>query len=316
MRPTAFLSLRKVYFDIKDPLNPVERLLGRTADQHSILRDVSIELPLGAQVCVYGLSGSGKSTLLRLLTGVLKPSQGDIQINGRSPAQIPHLAEGYISSELTVPHKESGHQILQAFGEAHQIANLPAKIGELAQALGIADILHQPAEALSTTQRLRLFIARVALADVPVVLLDDVTDHLGVAEVQELLKTIFAGRTCLIATRHTAHAEALDLPIMLLHDGTMAYFGTRDEIANLVACERLLDVWVEGLRYDLLRTLKQHTGVLSVRLIPSSRFAGQRLRIALQSARYLPSLYNALSQASLVRVQELPPSLNDILNHL
>ena len=78
----------------------------------------------------------------------------------------------------------------------------------------------------------------------------------------------------------------------------------------------MVDVWVDGLRYDLLRRLKQHPGVTSVKLLPTSRFSGQRLRISLRSSHYLPALYDEISKASLVQVEELPPSLVDILERL
>ena len=104
--------------------------------------------------------------------------------------------------------------------------------------------------------------------------------------------------------------------MLLLHGGQLAHRGTIDEIATNLSCPRLVDVWVEGLRYDLLRQLRQHAGVIEARLIPTSSFAGQRLRITLRSARYLPSMYDLVSQAPLVRVEELPASLYDILNRI
>ena len=120
----------------------------------------------------------------------------------------------------------------------------------------------------------------------------------------------------IVATRQSAVAEALDLPMYLLHGGTVAQSGTRDEVALAVSAPRTVDVWIEGLRYDLFRQLKRHSGVASVRLIPDGRFNGQRLRIELHSGRYLPSLYDTISAAPLVQVTEVPPSLTDIVERL
>jgi sodium transport system ATP-binding protein len=312
----SLISVRKVFFDQADSYKPLDRLFGRTPPAYSILRNISFSLAQGAQVTLYGHEGSGKSTLLRLLTGIIVPTQGTITVNGVLPQSVQHLADGYVSSELSFPHRESAHAVLQAYGDSHQISNLPAKIGEITQILGLQTVLHRPAELLSTTERIRLGLARVILSDAPLILLDDIADHVGVTFIRELLTTVLVGRTCIISTRHTATAEALNIPLLILHQGNLAHFGTQEEIANALACEQLLDVWVEGLRYDLLRQLKQQTGVSSVRLLPSSRFAGQRLRISLQSSRYLPSLYNALSQAPLLKIQELPTPLDDIITKL
>jgi ABC-type multidrug transport system ATPase subunit len=250
------------------------------------------------------------------LAGVVTPRTGKLVVNGQAPSHIKDLAAGYISAEETEPLTETVHEILSAFGTTHGIKNVPARIGELSAALELTPFLHLPAGRLSTAQRLRVNIARAALSDSPVILLDDVADALGVKLVSDIIATLFQGRTCIVSTRFVGTAEALNLPILLLHGGSLAHTGTCDEIANTLACPRRLDVWVEGLRYDLLRKLRQHPGVGDVRLLPSSRFSGQKLRIQLHSARYLPSIYDLISQAPLVRVQELPASLADIIARL
>jgi ABC-type uncharacterized transport system ATPase subunit len=130
------------------------------------------------------------------------------------------------------------------------------------------------------------------------------------------LNTLCPGRTVIIATSNAAIAQQLALPVMILHEGKIAHHGTFDDIALNVACPRMLDIWVEGLRYDLLRKIRQHPGVTEVRLLTADQFNGQRLRITLHSSRYLPSLYNLVSATDLVKVEEIPPSLVDILARL
>jgi hypothetical protein len=120
----------------------------------------------------------------------------------------------------------------------------------------------------------------------------------------------------LVATRQAAIADQLGLPLLLLHHGALTHLGSIEEIAYDLSCPRIVDVWVEGLRYDLLRQVRRHSGVTEARLVPSAEFSGQRLRITLLSSRYLPSLYDLVSQAPLIRVEELPPSLNDIVSRL
>ncbi len=128
-----------------------------------------------------------------------------------------------------------------------------------------------------------------------------------------MIGNLFAHKTVIVATRSTKTAEHLELPILLLHAGQLAHFGTCDAIANSLGCPRIIDAWVEGLRYDLLRSLRAHSGVAEVRLLPTDRFDGQRVRITVKSARYLPGVYDLMSRAELVKVQELPASLSDVL---
>lgn len=317
MLPTSsFVAVNRINVEYLPRRDLLGKLLGKPPAPHSVLRNLSLRLKAGDQVTMFGPAASGKSTLLRVLSGILTPSSGTVLINGAPPLKSSHLAAGYVSAEESEPLHETVQAILHAFGTTHGLTNLPARIGELVEVLGLQAQLATPASALSTTERLRLNLARAALSDSPLILLDDIADLLGAKTVQELLLTIFAGRTTIIATRQVAVAEALELPLFILHQAQIAHSGTCDEIADVVACQRTLDVWVEGLRYDLLRKLRQHAGVLDVRLLASSRFAGQKVRITVQSGRYLPSLYDIISQAPLVRVQEVPASLHDILSRL
>jgi len=312
---TAFVEVHHLFVDY--PLtNPLLSFLGGSRQTHSALRDISFQLPQGAQITVFGPPTSGKSTLLRTLTGLLQPSRGHVLINGQHPRQIKHIAAGYVSAEESENNKATGHSILHAYAKTHQINQASAKIGEVSDVLGLSGFIHRPASSLSLTQRLHLNLARAAISDSPLILLDDLTDQLGASYVAQLLPTIFSGRTVLIATRLAKAADNLQLPVLLLHQGSLSHQGTIDEIALDTSCPRVVDVWVEGLRYDLLRKLRKHAGVIEARLIPSNQFAGQRLRVTLHSSRYLPALYDLVSQAPLIQVEEIPPSLNDILPRL
>lgn len=322
MDSASFVDVRNVSFEYSQP----RRLFQRALPTHTTLRDISFALNIGDHVTLYGGPGSGKTTLLRLLTGVLKPTRGTITVNSVSPADA--LARrslgvggaGYVSAEESEPAAPpaggTAYDVLHGFGKTHGIANLPSRIGAIAEAAELTSHLAQRSSTLSTSQRLRLNLARAALSDAPLILLDDVSEQLGVKTLKRLLPRLFEHRTVIIATRFAGTAEALDLPVLLLHRGTIASAGTRDEIAKHTKAPRVMDVWLEGVRYDLFRTLKKHPGIMEVRLLPDGRFHGQRLRITLKSGHYLPSLYDLISQVPLIRVEELPVSLTDILDQL
>lgn len=176
--------------------------------------------------------------------------------------------------------------------------------------------LSESGKGLSSTEQLQKKIEQAAASDVPLVLLDDVADQLGAEAVKRLLFEKFQNRTVIISTRFPAAAEELGLPILLLHGGTLACSGTCDEMALRVAIPRVLDAWIEGIRYDVFREIKKHPGVAQVLLIPDGRFNGQRLRITLKSARYMPSIYDLVSRVSVLRLEEVPAKLEDILARL
>ena len=309
----SFVSLQHVHVQYAQPIPLWKKLSGRQAEPVSVLRNINLHLSAGSHTVLYGKPASGKSTLLRVFSGVLTPSKGTILINGKDPSTDSRHVAGYVSAEESEGGSEIVRENLHAYATTHQVSGAPEKIAEISNLLDTSQLLDLRIDSLSTTQRIYVNILRALLADAPVLLFDDIADILGLELFQHIVSSVCAGRTIIIATRAIHTAQALNMPILLLHDGTLAHYGTCEDIADNVACPRVVDVWLEGVEYSLLKRLRKHPGVTEVRLLASDQFAGQRLRITLHSSRYLPAMYDVVSQASLIKIEELPPSLADVL---
>jgi|GEM_PF-2495715 ABC-2 type transport system ATP-binding protein len=283
---------------------------------YPVLRDVNFQLPQGGHMTLFGKEAAGKTTLLNLLSGELSPSNGHVLINGKKPKLIKHAYAGYVSDSRNGNEKNTGYDILHGHAKTQRISDPAARVDSIADLLELSQFLHRSSGKLSATQQIRLNLAQAAICDTPLVLLDDVTDRFSAKYINKLLHSLFSGRTVIVATRSARAADSLGLSVLLLHEGTLIHQGTIDKIALDASCPRIVDVWIEGLRYDILRKLRKHNGVMEARLVPSDQFAGQRLRITLRSARYLPTMYDLISQATLVQVSEIPPSLNEVVNRL
>ncbi len=311
----AFVEFRHVCASYKEPKG-IGALFGKVASPTPVLNNVSFSLESASHVAVFGSGSSGKSTLLKLLSGAMQPDSGTVMINGRNAEVTPESAAGYVSLEHEEPRYETAYEVLHGYGVAHHIQNLPAKIGEVAEVVGIQHILHRCVFRMSTSERVDVHLAKAAISEAPILIFDDIADMVGAEKMNMLLRTIFRGRAACISTRSVAVAEALDIPILLLYKSALVHMGTKNELAHATGVNRVIDAWVEGMRYDLLRKLRSHTGVLEVRIIPTNQFSGTCVRITLRNSRYLPALYDALSQAPLVSIQELPVALGDILESL
>ena len=81
--------LSKVYKLYDKPVDRLKESLGLTKQkkyrEHYALRDVSFQVKRGETVGIIGTNGSGKSTILKIITGVLNPTQGEVQVNGEFP---------------------------------------------------------------------------------------------------------------------------------------------------------------------------------------------------------------------------------------
>jgi len=166
---------------------------------------VDFYLPVGHRIGLVGESGSGKSTVLNVLAGFLKYS-GDVRLGGRQLSelagddirslvlwtpQIPHVFDADVAANLRMAKPDAtDEQLLDALA-----------------AVGLPMDLHRPVgqhgATLSGGERQRLGLARAVLADHPVLLLDEPTEHLDPPTAQAVLDTIAKvseGRSLVVVT--------------------------------------------------------------------------------------------------------------------
>jgi ABC-type multidrug transport system ATPase subunit len=320
--PLAFVELQDVTFTY--PLKAARGWLWpRRSPARSLtsLQNISLQLPLGKHLVLFGQSGAGKSTLLRLLAGYLAPTSGSLLVNGRPPMGQFLNQIGYVgsqSSPLGVSTAVSVGQHLQALAKkAGRTSGLPSELGVLDEYLQLSSLLNRPLPALSASETVRFRLATALLSDTPLLLFDDLADYLDLALLQALLRQLLSGRTVIISTRQPAVAEALALPLLVLHQYRLATPpGTQHELTQRLACPFRLDAWIEDLQYSLIRSLQQTPGVKVNELHSCHSFGGQRLRLSITSSHHLPLVYERLSRAALIRVEEHPAQLSDIVNRL
>ncbi|MCF3138028.1 ATP-binding cassette domain-containing protein [Paenarthrobacter sp. AR 02] len=161
--------------------------------------DFSVEK--GQKVLITGPNGAGKSTLLSVLVGDLEPATGAVAING---------SVGYLQQEIHVPARP-GLRLLPAFA-----AGLGGNIDEHAEGLLRLGLFrpaefHVPVGSLSAGQQRRLALARLLLGGYGTMIVDEPTNHLAPALVEQLEAALaaFAG-TVLIVSHDRALGEWFD----------------------------------------------------------------------------------------------------------
>jgi heme exporter protein A len=175
----------------------LERLERRYGERVA-LGGVSVRVEEGQTLAVLGGNGAGKTTLLRVLAGLLRPHGGTARVLGaalpderwRLPAQV-----GYVGHEPLLYRELSGRENLRYHARLHGVAELrvDAVLGEV-EMTGRAD---EPVRDLSKGLVQRLAIARAALHEPPVLLLDEPRANLdpAAAELVEPLIGRASGRT-------------------------------------------------------------------------------------------------------------------------
>lgn len=212
---------------------------------NEILKDISFEVQPGQQVAVVGASGGGKSTLTSLILRLYDPTSGRILIDGQD---LREYTLDSLRQQVSVVLQES---ILFAASIRENIAHgkMSAKDDEIKQAAILANahdfimnlpdgydtILGERGCTLSGGQRQRIAIARAAIRQSPIIILDEPTtglDNVSEQAVNKALNRLTQGRTTFIISHDLPAVEDADL-IFYVEDGQILERGTHKQLMCL-----------------------------------------------------------------------------------
>ena len=215
------------------------------AEARSTLRNLNFDITAGQKVALVGPSGGGKSTLTSLLPRLYEPTAGRIEIDGHD---IRCFTLQSLRSQISIVLQDSvlfGASVREniAFGApdatddeieaAARLANAHNFIMTLSD--GYATVLGERGSTLSGGQRQRLAIARAAVRDAPIVILDEPTASLDKENqhaVAGALGRLIEGRTTLLVTHDLKSAASAD-QIFYIENGCISERGTQAELLAL-----------------------------------------------------------------------------------
>ena len=209
-----------------------------------ILRDLSFRIAAGEHVALVGPTGSGKSTVIRLLCRLYEPQQGRILLDGRDIRSLPmqelrrqlgvvlqdtFLFSGTVGDNLRldVPMEDARLEgICRDLGLDPLLKRLPQ---------GLDTTLRERGGNLSSGERQLLAVARVAIRNPTVLVMDEATafmDPSTEATLQRDLDRLLARRTAVVIAHRLATVEAADR-ILVLRRGRLIEQGTHQELRDL-----------------------------------------------------------------------------------
>jgi ATP-binding cassette subfamily C protein CydCD len=234
------------------------------------LAGLDLTLDQGRRVAVVGPSGAGKTTLAQVLLRFLDMGAGTYTLGGTDAyaldgddvrrlvglcAQDAHLFDSSVRENLLLARKDASDEELRD-------ALARARLLDWADGLpdGLDTLIGEHGARLSGGQRQRLALARVLLADFPVLVLDEPAEHLDLPTADALTADLLAatkGRTTLLITHRLAGLDAVD-EVIVLAEGHVVQRGT---YAELTATEGPLRAMAEReARGDLLERRTGHQG--------------------------------------------------------
>jgi iron complex transport system ATP-binding protein len=217
---------------------------------------LSFAVDTGEVFGVIGPNSAGKTSLLRLLTRVLQPSRGEILLDGRPVAGVPHweLARhvAVVPQEAPRPFPFTVEQLVlmgrypHAPGRFFETDADAAVARHAMAATGTLALAPLPLEQLSGGERQRAMLARALAQEPRLLVLDEPTSHLDLryqAETAELLRQLNRERgvTILLVSHDLSMAAELCDRLLLLHEGRVARVGTPREVLEQSILERVFD---------------------------------------------------------------------------
>ncbi|ODN30822.1 ABC transporter ATP-binding protein [Fervidobacterium thailandense] len=221
-------------------------------DTNFSLEDVNLQIPEGILFGIIGPNGSGKTTLLSLIMKFLKPSHGRIEIFGHDTRKLSHksLARlvAYIAQDFNPAYDFSVEEIVEMGGIARRRSFFESVVyeEELLRALSIVDLVNlrkRPFSTLSGGQQRRALIARAIYQNTPVIVADELTNHLDLGQaikVMDYLKSLTRmGKTIVITLHDLGFATKYCDILALMDNGRVISVGRPNEVLTEETISRI-----------------------------------------------------------------------------
>ncbi len=224
-----------------------------------IISNLSFKIESGEHIAIVGPTGSGKTTLIRLLCRLYEPQSGNIFIDGQNIKNIPidslrkklgvvlqdtFLFSGNVADNLRLDSSVDNKRLKEICSELG-LDNLLRKLPN-----GLDTYIRERGGNLSSGERQLLSIARVAIRDPKVLIMDEATafmDPSTEATLQRDLDRLLERRTALVIAHRLATIEASDR-ILVMRKGKLIEEGTHEELRSLGGLySQLADLQEKGL---------------------------------------------------------------------
>lgn len=256
MRHLSVKSLSKLYRIPKHKRgfwNQLTTLFSRQYAVKTALDGVSFDIGEGELVGYIGPNGAGKSTTVKILSGILVPESGEVQVLGKTPWK--HRIEivrqiGVVFGQRTQLWWDL--QVIESFELFKAIYSIPEPnyqktLKTLIETLDLSELLHVPVRQLSLGQRMRCDLAASLLHCPKILFLDEPTiglDAVNKLAVRDFIRHLNQKQkvTILLTTHDMDDIEALCKRVIVLNEGKIHFDGALENLRKKVLPERRLVV--------------------------------------------------------------------------
>ena len=232
--------------------------LSKSYKTKKAVNNINFKINENEIVGLLGPNGCGKTTTIGMILGLLKPTSGQVLINGKNiennKISILHKMN-FISPYIELPKKLTVNQNLIVYGKLYNIENLNERINFLSEKLRLGDLLDKITGELSSGQKNRVSLAKALINDPTVLLLDEPTAALD-PETADFIRTFLEKYkeekkiSVLLASHNMDEVKRLCNSVMMMKDGTIVDSGTPEDLIKKYGQKNLEEVFLEIVRKD------------------------------------------------------------------
>ena len=218
------------------------------------LDNLDLEVPQGTVLGLLGPNGAGKTTAVRILTTLLEPDAGEVEVAGldvRTQAQEVRRLIGLSGQNAAIDEHLTGFENLDMVGRMYHLGKQRARqrARELLELFSLSEAGDRPAKTYSGGMRRRLDLAAALVAEPEVLFLDEPTTGLDPRSRSQMWETIQdlvqGGATVLLTTQYMEEADRLAEEIVVIDRGRKIAQGTPEELKSQIGGERVEVVLAE-----------------------------------------------------------------------
>jgi len=229
----------------------IEALTKKYKDVTAV-NNLSLSVARGELFSLLGVNGAGKTTTIKMLSCLTEPTCGDAFLNGKSIRKDSSAVKSIIAvspQETAVAPGLSVCENLELICGVYGFSKekKKAKIKELTELLGLADVINKKAGKLSGGWQRRLSIAMALISEPEILFLDEPTlglDVLARSELWDLIRSLKGSITIILTTHYMEEAEALSDRIAIMKDGKLLVCDTADKIKETAGTENFEQAFI------------------------------------------------------------------------